>query len=161
MRKLVLAIASGAGTGYAPIAPGTAGSALATGLWLLVVPWSGISSAAWLGGVLLVTAIGVWAAGEAEKLYGTHDDGRITIDELAGQGVALLFVPVGSGPEVFGVALSAFLLFRLFDIWKPWPARRFESLPGGVGVVADDLMAGVYANLCVQLLWRVGLGGAG
>ena len=72
-----------------------------------------------------------------------------------------LFVPAPPGPDVFWVALSAFLLFRLFDIWKPPPARRFESLPGGIGVVADDLMAGVYANLCVQLLWRVVLGGAG
>jgi phosphatidylglycerophosphatase A len=161
MRKLVLVIASGAGTGYAPIAPGTAGSALAAGLWLLAVPWLGISSTVWLGGVLGVTALGVWAAGEAEKLYGQHDDGRITIDEFAGQGVSLLFVPAPPGPDVFWVALSAFLLFRLFDIWKPPPARRFESLPGGIGVVADDLMAGVYANLCVQLLWRVGLGGAG
>ena len=59
------------------------------------------------------------------------------------------------------IAGSAFLLFRLFDIWKPPPARRFERLPGGLGVVADDLMAGVYANLCGQLLWRVLWPGAG
>lgn len=160
MRKFILAIASGAGTGYAPIAPGTVGSAPAAALWWLAVAWAGVSSVSWLAVVAIVTALGIWAAGEAEKLYGRHDDGRITIDEWAGQGVALLFVPAPPGQEAW-VALSAFLLFRLFDIWKPPPARRFEALPGGLGVVADDLMAGVYANLGVQLLWRVGLGGAG
>jgi phosphatidylglycerophosphatase A len=156
MRKLVLAFASGAGTGYAPIAPGTAGSALAAGLWLLAVPGLGISTAGWLAVVALVTGLGIWAAGEAEKLWGTHDDGRITIDEVAGQWLALLFVPVDPADPVqaLWVAVSGFLLFRLFDIWKPPPVRRFESLPGGVGVVADDLMAGLYANLCLQVLWR-------
>ena len=159
MRKLVLFIATGAGTGYAPIAPGTAGSALGVALWWLAVVQAGLSWGMLMAGAAAITAVGIWAAGEAEKIYGTHDDGRITIDEVAGQFVALAFLPLAPLPQVpggeLGVAGAAFLLFRLFDIWKPPPARRFEQLPGGVGVVADDLMAGVYANLCGQLLWRV------
>lgn len=154
MRNLVLAIATGAGTGYAPIAPGTAGSALAAGVWWVAVAWLGLTQAGWAVAVVVVTAVGIWSAGEAEKIFERHDDGRITVDEWAGQGVALLFVPVLPGQELW-LALSAFLLFRLFDIWKPPPARRCEAFPGGLGVVADDLVAGLYASLCVQLLWRV------
>ncbi|MBW2281636.1 MAG: phosphatidylglycerophosphatase A [Deltaproteobacteria bacterium] len=154
MRNLVLFVATGAGTGYAPVAPGTFGSALGVGLWWLAVVMGEISWPVFLVGTLGVTAVGIWSAGRAEKLLGKHDDGRITIDEVAGQFVALACLPVAPGRALW-VAGAGFLLFRLFDIWKPPPARRFERLPGGLGVVADDLMAGLYANLCGQLLWRV------
>jgi len=160
MRNLVLFIATGAGTGHAPVAPGTFGSALGVALWWLAVVEAGLSWGVFLAGTLAITAIGIWAAGRAEKLYGKHDDSRITIDEVAGQLVALAFLPLAPGRELL-VGGGAFLLFRLFDIWKPQPARRFERLPGGLGVVADDLMAGVYANLCGQLLWRVLWPGSG
>jgi phosphatidylglycerophosphatase A len=163
MRKLVLFVATGAGTGYAPIAPGTAGSALAALVWFLAVPGLGVSQLAWVAAVVLGTPVAIWAAGEAERIFARHDDGRITIDEVVGQGVALMFLPLGSvGPtsglvsaRTLAVAAAGFLLFRLFDIWKPFPVRRFEALPGGTGVVTDDLMAGVYANVCGQLLWRM------
>ena len=158
MRKLVLFIATGAGTGYAPIAPGTAGSALAATIWIVAVPWLGLSQPSWALVVVLGTGVAIWSAGEAERIFASHDDGRITVDEVVGQGVALMFLPLGSAgsfPMALAVAGLAFLLFRLFDIWKPEPVRRLEGLPGGAGVVADDLMAGVYANLCGQLVWRV------
>ncbi len=147
MRKLVLLLATGGGSGYAPIAPGTVGSL--AGL-LVYLPLSRLPGPAYLLAVGGVSALGIWAAGRAESLFGGHDDRRITIDEIAGLLVALAWLPVR-----IDVALTGFLLFRLFDIWKPPPARALESLPGGLGVVADDLAAGLYANLAGQLLWRV------
>jgi phosphatidylglycerophosphatase A len=150
MRKLVLFIATGGGSGYAPIAPGTAGSAVGVVLWALCIQGPGLSPGAYLAILAGLSVVAIWAAGEAEKIFQKRDDGRITVDEIAGQLLALALLPAG-----WGMALAAFLLFRLFDIWKPWPARLAERLPGGLGVVADDLMAGLYANLAGQLLWRV------
>jgi len=153
MRKGILFIATGAGSGYSPIAPGTAGSAVGIAIWWAGVWGLGAGFATQAIAVGVITAVGIWAAGEAERIWGTHDDGRITIDEVAGQGVALLLLPTESaGFLVVGVV--SFFLFRLFDIVKPAPARSFEALPGGLGVVADDLMAGVYANLVGQLVFR-------
>jgi phosphatidylglycerophosphatase A len=156
MRKLVLFIATGSGSGYAPIAPGTAGSAVGVGLWALCVQGPGLSTGAMFALLVVLTAVGIWAAGEAEKTFQKRDDGRITVDEIAGQWLALALLPVS-----WEMALAAFLLFRLFDIWKPWPVRLAERLPGGLGVVADDLIAGLYANLAGQLLWRVLLSDGG
>jgi phosphatidylglycerophosphatase A len=96
----------------------------------------------------------VWAAARAEGLFGKRDDGRITIDEVAGMLLSLAFLPYR-----LEVVVAAFLLFRVFDITKPPPARAAESLPGGLGVMADDLVAGLYANVVGQLLWRVVLPG--
>jgi phosphatidylglycerophosphatase A len=97
-----------------------------------------------------VVPLGIWSAGRAQALWGRHDDGRIVIDEVAGQLLALAFLPLR-----LEVALTGFALFRLFDIWKPGPIRRAERWPGGLGVVADDLVAGLLANAGGQLLWRV------
>jgi phosphatidylglycerophosphatase A len=93
---------------------------------------------------------GVWAADRAERIFAHKDDRRITVDEVAGMLVSLVALPVR-----IDVALSAFFLFRLFDIVKPPPVRALEGLGGGLGVVADDLAAGIYANLVGQILWRV------
>jgi phosphatidylglycerophosphatase A len=95
--------------------------------------------------------LGLWAAGRAEALFGEKDPGRVVIDEIAGQMVALLFIR----PTAL-VLLAAFFLFRVMDVLKPWPARRLEDLPGGSGIMADDLMAGLYANLILHglALWR-------
>ena len=152
MRILILALATGAGSGYAPIASGTVGSLVGLALWSAVRELP-------LGRYALVCAVllgvGIWAAGRAEQIFGRHDDGRITIDEVAGMLVSLASLPWR--PEVAGVG---FLLFRLFDIWKPFPARAAERLPGGLGVMADDLVAGLYANLGGQLVWRLWVTGA-
>jgi phosphatidylglycerophosphatase A len=121
--------------GYWPLGPGTVASALATLVWwALPAPWL-----AWLGVVAAVTAIGVVAAGRAERVLG-HDDGRIVIDEVAGMGIALL-----AAPRTWAGAAAAFALFRLFDIVKPPPVGRLQGVPGGWGVMIDDLAAGLIA----------------
>ena len=153
MRILVLALATGGGSGYAPVASGTAGSAVGLALWLALCRLSPTGYALGCAGVVVV---GIWAAGRAETLLGRHDDGRITIDEVAGMLLSLAWLP--ARPEVAGLG---FVLFRIFDIWKPFPARRAERLPGGLGVMADDLVAGAYANLGGQLVWRVLAAGSG
>ena len=150
MRIFILAIASGAGSGYAPMASGTVGSIVGLALWLALL---GLSPLAYAAAALAVAALGVWAAGRATEIFRRHDDGRITIDEVAGMLFSLAWLP--ARPEV---AALAFVLFRVFDIWKPFPASAAERLPGGLGVMADDLVAGVYANLGGQLVWRLALG---
>jgi len=152
MRIFILALATGGGSGYSPVASGTAGSVVGLALWAAL---GGLGPAAYAAACAGVIGLGIWAAGRAEEIFGRHDDGRITIDEVAGMLVSLASLPWR--PEVAGVG---FLLFRLFDIWKPFPARNAERLPGGLGVMADDLVAGLYANLGGQVLWRLWMAGA-
>ena len=147
MRILVLAVATAGGVGLAPLAPGTFGSLAGVALWALLAR---AGAAALALGIALVVPLGIWSAGRAQALWGRHDDGRIVIDEVAGQLLALAFLPLR-----LEVALTGFALFRLFDIWKPGLIRRAERWPGGLGVVADDLVAGLLANAGGQLLWRV------
>jgi phosphatidylglycerophosphatase A len=146
MRIFILALATGGGSGYSPVASGTVGSLVGLLLW---VPLMGLSPLSYAAALAAVIAVGIWAAGRAEQVFGGHDDGRITIDEVAGMLLSLAWLP--ARPEVAGLG---FFFFRLFDIWKPFPARAAERLPSGLGVMADDLVAGVYANLCGQLVWR-------
>ncbi len=133
--------------GYFPFAPGTVGSAAGVGVyWWLHRPGSLLVE---LGAILLLCAAGVWSGTVAERVFGTNDPGQGVIDEVAGMLVTLLGIPLGLG----GLA-AGFFLFRLFDVLKPFPAARFERLPGGLGMVADDVMAGVYANVTLRgLLW--------
>jgi len=106
----------------------------------------------WLITIIAITCLAWYVSEEAEKLFGRKDAPCIVIDEIAGLQWTLFLIE----PTVFRVALG-FILFRLFDIWKPFPARLFqERLPGGYGVVADDLAAAVYGNLLLQLLTRFG-----
>jgi phosphatidylglycerophosphatase A len=147
MRKLILFAATGAGSGYAPLASGTVGSVVGIGLYLLLAP---LPPLAYLAATGALTLAGFWLADRAEAIFGRKDDGRITIDEVAGMLVALALLP----PGVETVVL-AFLLFRLFDIVKPPPAYQLQAVPGGAGVMLDDLVAGLYANLVSQLVWRV------
>ena len=99
---------------------------------------------------ILLSLVGTWAASQAEKLSGTKDPSKVVIDEVAGQFIALLTVPFLVDPAWWAMIL-AFVLFRFFDIVKPYPARRLENLKGGLGVMADDLIAGVYAALGVMI----------
>lgn len=147
--RAAVALASFVYVGFAPFAPGTVGSAAAL-LLFLPVRWAG-SLALELAVVALVTVVGVWAATDAEKALGVEDPGPVVIDEVAGMLVSLLFLPAS-----WAVIAAAFLAFRIFDVIKPWPCNRLERLHGGLGIMADDLMAGVYANLVVQALvwWR-------
>jgi len=147
--RVALLLATGFGTGYAPIAPGTWGSlpGVAAG-WACHRLGGGWAVAA---GAAAVSGLGIWAAGRAEPLFGKKDPGPVVIDEIAGQMVTLAFLP--ATPLVL---LAGFLSFRVLDILKPWPASRLEALPRGSGIMADDLMVGLYANLILHALalWR-------
>jgi phosphatidylglycerophosphatase A len=132
------------GIGYVPVAPGTAGSAAGLLLWWLMPPVPALHA----GVILLLFVAGVWSATAVAPYFGKSDPGQVVIDEVVGVLMTLLWNPVGPAG-----AVAAFLLFRLFDIVKPFPARQLEQLHGGLGVMADDAMAAVYANLVL----RVGL----
>jgi len=132
--RLVKLLATGFGTGYIPKLPGTAGSVLGVGVWLLIQLTG--NSWAWLvfaAGILPA----IWIAGTAERLFGQHDPQCAVIDEIVGMTVAL----AGIAP-VWWLVLTGFAAFRLFDIWKPFPIRQSQKLPAGWGIVVDDLLAG-------------------
>jgi phosphatidylglycerophosphatase A len=148
MQRLALLIATCGHVGYVPIAPGTAGSAVA--LPLLWVVRSAGSATVEVAVVAALAAAGVWSAGVAERHLGRTDPGAVVIDEVVGMLITLLLLPVG-----LAGALAGFFVFRLLDIVKPWPAGRLERLPGGIGVMADDVMAGAYGYLVTRGLLMV------
>jgi phosphatidylglycerophosphatase A len=148
MRRAQLLAATGLGVGYAPVVPGTFGSALGVLLYVGLA-WSG-GWIAVLSGLGVVTALGFWSAGAAERHFGRRDPRQVVVDEIAGQILAMLLVPMTPATLAAG-----FIVFRVFDILKPYPVRSMESLPGGSGIMADDLVAGLYANLVLQLLVRL------
>ncbi|PYO27742.1 MAG: phosphatidylglycerophosphatase A [Candidatus Rokuibacteriota bacterium] len=139
--RLAFAIASVGGAGRCPVAPGTVGS-LVTLVALWLIPFN---QPALLGTLIAVTALGMWAGSRVERVLGTKDPGVIVIDEVAGMLLSVLTLP-----RTIPVLLTAFVLFRLFDIWKPFPARESQLLTGGLGVMLDDLIAGVYALILVM-----------
>ena len=140
-----LAIATVGGVGYAPIAPGTFGSFVGLALWSLLPASSVVHGIA----IAALFVVGSWAGNVAEAHFGRIDPAQVVIDEVMGVLITLFLNPVG-----WAGALLAFFLFRLFDVIKPYPSNRFEALPGGVGVMADDGMAAVYANLALRAcLW--------
>ena len=142
----ILFLASGCGLGALPKMPGTWGSLGALPLWLLL-GW--VSNGWYLLLVLLFSGFAVWVADEAGKLFQVVDSPVIVIDEIAGLMLALVGVPF-----CFGNVLAAFLIFRFFDIVKPFPANWCEeNLPGGLGVVADDLVAGIMTWMVMHLLF--------
>jgi phosphatidylglycerophosphatase A len=135
--------------GYFPVAPGTVGSAAGLVAYLLVW-WSG-SALVEAGLIALLFAAGVWAGTTAERYFGGIDPGPIVIDEVVGMLITLAFIPVG-----WSGALAGFVLFRIFDVVKPYPARALERLHGGLGVMADDAMAAIYANVSLRVvIWAV------
>jgi len=142
--SLGVGIATVGGVGWFPIAPGTAGSAVGVVIYLLTRSWSAPAQAAVLLGITLV---GVWAAGVAESELKKEDPGPVVIDEVAGQLLTLFLTGVG-----WKGAIAGFFIFRVFDIVKPFPARRLERLHGGFGIMADDLMAAVYGLGVMMLL---------
>jgi phosphatidylglycerophosphatase A len=146
--RLAVFIATVGYCGYFPIAPGTVGSAAGLVFYLLV--WWAQSPLFEAGLILLLFAVGVWAGTTSERYFGGIDPGPIVLDEVVGMLITLAFIPVG----IVG-ALIGFFLFRLFDVLKPFPAGRFEKLHGGLGVMADDAMAAIYANLVLRLVLSV------
>jgi len=142
-QSIILFVAQGAYSGRSPFAPGTAGTIIGMLLYLFFKErplWI------YLGVCAVVTALGSWAAGEAEKLLGKKDSPSIVIDEIAGFLVSMLLVP---GTWQFMIA--GFLLFRFFDIVKPWPLHGLQKVRGGMGVMLDDLGAGIYTNIILHI----------
>ena len=135
------------GIGYAPLAPGTLGSAAGLLLWYVLPGSASVQASA----IVLLFIVGSWSGSVAEQHFGRSDPGQVVIDEVMGMLITLFMNPVG-----WAGALLAFLLFRVADIIKPYPANRLERLHGGVGVMADDGMAAIYANLVLRALLAVG-----
>ena len=140
-------IATWFGCGYSPKAPGTVGSAAAIVIAILIERFAQWPPVAFAALAAAVSIPGIWAAGETARAAKLKDPQYVVVDEVAGQWLAL----AGAHTLNWKTWLAAFVLFRLFDIWKPAPVRQLESLPGGIGIVADDLAAGLYAALVLLL----------
>lgn len=143
----MLFIAQGAYSGRFPKAPGTAGTVVGVLLYLAL---RNLSLPAYAAFMVIVIAIGTWAAGEADQVLGTKDSPSIVIDEIAGFLVAMFLVPAA-----WQFVLAGFILFRIFDIAKPWPLHGLQKVPGGAGVMLDDIGAGIFTNIILQIAARI------
>lgn len=160
------------GVGYLPVMPGTYGSIVGVliylavgwgeanaGIYLLHENWRGGQITAWMHAVnlvvfLLFCLLGIWAANRSVKLFQNKDPKQAVVDEVIGQIIVFLFVPFGLSWKFI---LAGFLLFRLFDIWKPYPIDSLQNLPAGVGVCADDILAGVYGGTCLAIIYAIAI----
>lgn len=166
-----LAVAT-CGVGYIPLAPGTWGSAIGVLVYLSFgrleantsalftnQGWSGEQIAAWVHAVnmilfLLFCLLGIWASSRATRLFRDKDPQKVVVDEVIGQLIVFLFIPF----DVHWLyVLAGFLLFRLFDIWKPYPIDSLQNLPTGIGVCADDILAGIYGGTVLALIYAVSI----
>jgi phosphatidylglycerophosphatase A len=145
LRRLGLFLATCGYAGHVPVAPGTAGSLVGVGVFYALRALAGPAGEA--AAIVVIFAVGVWASNVAERHWQRTDPGPVVIDEVVGTLITLFLLPV-TGLGVF----IGFLLFRVLDVVKPWPAARFESLHGGLGVMADDAMAGIYGHLVMRVL---------
>ena len=145
--RFALALATVFGVGYVPLAPGTWGSAVGLLLWM-VLPASAAPQAI---AIVALFVIGSWSGGVAERHFGVTDPAPVVIDEVMGMLITLFLNPVG-----WTGAAGALVLFRIADVVKPFPANRLERLPAGVGVMADDAMAAIYANLVLRAMLALG-----
>jgi len=143
MNVIALALATALGTGYVPFAPGTFGSAAGLVLWWLLPASAPIQAAA----IVMVFAAGAWSGTVAERHFKGTDPGPVVLDEVLGMMITLFLNPVGWSGAIIG-----FLLFRVADIIKPYPANKLEALHGGLGIMADDAMAAVYSNLALRVV---------
>jgi phosphatidylglycerophosphatase A len=143
MKFLARFLATVGYVGHAPVAPGTAGSLAALPIIWFIYPRLSAAGACRL--VLAICAVAIWAAHQ-QASDEKKDPQYVVIDELMGQMVALLFIPL----DFFTIA-AGFVLFRIFDVFKPFPSRQSEKLPGGWGIVMDDVVAGIYANIVLQI----------
>ena len=148
MNQLFMAIATGCYTGKLPKAPGTWGSLAAFVPWFFI---KGLSLPIYLAIVTALFVVGFFAAGAAEKIMDQPDPGCIVIDEIVGMLITLTLAP--AHPAAW---LLAFILFRLFDIFKPFPVSWLDGhIHGGMGIMLDDVMAGIYALVCLQIIWAL------
>lgn len=147
-------IATGFGSGFSPIGPGTAGALLASLIWLALYYFVPFDTLLLITGLLIVlfTVVGIWSTNKIEPYWG-EDPSRVVVDEMVGVWIPLLAVPEGN----LWYALAAFALFRLLDIFKPLGIRKMESLNGGLGVMMDDVLAGIYSFIIlVGVRWLIG-----
>ena len=144
MSYIILLLATGFGVGYAPIAPGTAGTLVAIPIFLVL---SSIPFPLYELTILTFFFFASWISGEAQSSWGRKDDPRIVIDEIMGYLITMLWLP-----RTILFIILGFLLFRFFDIVKPPPIRLLEKARGGYGVVLDDVLAGVYSNIILQII---------
>ena len=135
------------GCGYFPVGPGTAGSLAAVLMAWAGHQYLGLGRITFLAATLVMLGPAIWSATETARLLQREDPGMVVVDEVLGVWVTLL----GATALNWKSFLGAFVLFRIFDIWKPWPVRRFEELPEGTGIIADDLAAGVYAAIMLYI----------
>lgn len=152
---LALVIAT-CGVGYLPLMPGTYGSLVAVAIFLgltQVVKGNALIAVV-LVSIVVVTFAGIWAASRTEELSGRKDPGKVVVDEVAGQLISLFPLTLFAEWTIVAVIIS-FILFRFFDIVKPYPARRLEALKGGLGIMCDDLVAGVYAAVITAIVVAV------
>ena len=143
------------GIGWTPLAPGTAASlaALPFGFLLVLLGWQMVVLFA-----VAATLAGIWACGAYAKTTAILDPSECVLDEVAGQWIALLPIAVAApDPLAWGPYVAGFLLFRVFDMWKPWPVAQFERLPGGLGIMMDDVAAGVLAALALYGIMAIDL----
>ena len=147
--KIIKILATGFGSGLSPFAPGTMGTLVGIPICLVCLPFTWPVRFLF---VIVLSALAIFVSGRAETIYRKKDDQRIVIDEIAGFQVAMLPVTI----TVWHLCV-AFVLFRIFDIWKPFPIRNLQNLPGGWGVVIDDIAAGIYAGVIMLALNYVGI----
>lgn len=166
---VALAVAT-CGVGLLPLAPGTWGSLVGVGLYLAaraasvqafiyaeahgwsMPPLESLQTTLVLLLLIVMTIAGVWAATRCESLLSRKDPGAVVIDEVIGQILTFVFLPVNAGAWAI---VAGFVAFRLFDIWKPYPIRRLEALEAGLGIMADDVLAGIYAATLLSLLTTI------
>ena len=152
MRKLILFFATGFGSGYAPVAPGTAGSVV--GLVLIWIAWGPLwRRAPWLCLLIFAVAfvVSCWISDRAEQIFEQHDDSRIVLDEVLGMAATMF-----GNPITLGWMVAGFALFRIADVIKPWPASLIDRrVRNGAGVMLDDLAAAIYANIVLHVIVRV------
>jgi phosphatidylglycerophosphatase A len=141
-RLPALLVATSLGVGYVPVASGTFGSAAGLVLWAVLPSTLVVQATA----IVVLLVVGSWSGSVAERHFGRTDPGEVVVDEVMGMLLTLFLTGVG-----WTGAVAGFFLLRIFDIVKPFPARRLEHLPGGVGVMADDAMAAIYANIALRV----------
>lgn len=152
--RLITFCGVGFGSGLLPKAPGTFGSAFA----LLFIPiWLGLGFYSSVLAILIMSVLGIYICGKTAQLMGVHDDGRIVWDEFAGQSITFLPL-VYLGQMSWLWAIIGFALFRLFDVWKPWPIRVIDrQVGGGFGIMFDDIIAGIWAAICIVFYFYITL----
>jgi phosphatidylglycerophosphatase A len=143
MNRFGLFVATCGYLGYVPVAPGTFGSALGLAVFFAVRSTGSVSVELFV--IAVVFAVGLWSGTIAEHHFGGIDPGPVVLDEVLGMLMTLALLPVNMTGAIVG-----FIVFRVLDVVKPWPSARFEKLPGGLGVMADDAMAAIYGNLMMR-----------